>query len=200
MKLYFSKGACSLAVRIVINEIGIDCEYEKVNLKTKVTASEHDFLKINSKGSVPALELDNKEVLTENSVIQQYLADNYQATTLLPPVPDFKRYRVLEWLNYVSTEIHKGFSPLFNDKIPDAVKQEIFIPNLQKKFSFLNEHLENKKFIMGENFSLPDAYLFVMLVWAEKMKIALTDKKALSRYYEELQQRESIKKSLREEE
>ena len=125
MKLYYSPGACSLAVRILINEMGLDAEYESVDLKTKKTATGQDFKKINPKSVVPTLELDNKEILTENAVIQQYLADMNHATELLPAVNDFKRHRVLEWQTYVATELHKGMSPLFHAKYPDEIKENV---------------------------------------------------------------------------
>jgi glutathione S-transferase len=138
MKLYFSKGACSLAVRIVINEIGLKSEYEEVDLKNKKIAQGEDFLQVNPKGAVPALYTDDKHLLTENAVIQQYLADTNKAYQLLPQLGEYKRYQVLEWLNFVSTELHKGFSPLFNPALDLGVKKEIFIPNLQKKFGFVD--------------------------------------------------------------
>src|SRR5690349_3300917 len=110
MKLYYSKGACSLAVRIALHELGIPCEFEAVDLKAKKTEKGADFFKINPKGAVPTLVLDDHTVLTENAVIQQYLADKQKAFEVLPPVNDMKRYRALEWLNFVSTELHKGCS------------------------------------------------------------------------------------------
>src|SRR5437870_2266196 len=113
MKLYYSKGACSLAVRILINELNISCKYEAVNLKTKETETGKNFYEINPKGAVPTLILENNNVLTENAVIHQYLADQQKAHHLLPNLNDFKRYQVLEWLNFIATELHKGFSPLF---------------------------------------------------------------------------------------
>src|SRR5688572_12009519 len=113
MKLYYSKGACSLAVRIILHEIGAACEFEAVDLATKKTETGMDFLKINPKGAVPTLILDDKAILTENAVIQQYLAEKYHATQLLPPLGDMKRYRVLEWLNFISTDLHKSCGPLF---------------------------------------------------------------------------------------
>jgi len=128
MKLYYSKGACSLAVRIVINEIGMDAVYESVDLKSKKTESGRDFKAINAKGSVPTLELDNGKILTENAVIQQYLADEAKVYELLPEVGDLKRYRVLEWLNYITTELHKGFGALFNPTMSQDLKDELFIP------------------------------------------------------------------------
>lgn len=123
MKLYYSAGTCSLAVRIIINEIGLPSTYEAVDLKTKKTASGQDFLQINPKGSVPVIVTDDNEILTENSVIQQYLADKNNASSLLPALGHFKRYRVLEWLNYISTELHKGCGPLFSPSIPVELKK-----------------------------------------------------------------------------
>lgn len=199
MKLYYSKGACSLAVRIVINELDLPCEYESVNLATKKTQTGEDFYKINPKGYVPALLTAEKQLLTENMVIQQYLADTHPKGNLLPPLGKFERYRVLEWLAFISTELHKGFSPLFNPSIDAQVKNEIFISSLQKKFGFLNQQIGNKKFLMGDHFTLPDAYLFVMLYWGEKLALDISAHTNLSRYYAELKKYPSIEKSLRQE-
>jgi len=199
MKLYYSRGACSLAVRIVINEIGLNCEYESVDLKTKKTETGGDFLTISPKGEVPTLQLDNGEIVTENAIIQQYLADNAKATQLLPACGDFQRYRVLEALNYITTDIHKGFGPLFNPALPEDVKNEIFIPKLKKCFAYEDKQLGNNKFLMGDHFTLTDAYLFVMLFWAGKMKIELSEFPNLTRYFAELKTRKSISQSLSEE-
>ena len=138
MKLYYSRGACSLTVRIIINELAIPCDYEAVNLKTKKTENDEDYFKINPKGAVPALELANQEILTENAAILQYLADEFKATSLLPPMGNFKRYRVLEWLSFVSSDVHKLFGPLFNPLVSQESKDDIFIPALKKKFKFVD--------------------------------------------------------------
>src|SRR5579864_6749967 len=159
MKLYYSKGACSLAVRIIIHELDLPCDYVAVNLKTKETENGEDFLKINPKGSVPTLVVDNKTIITENAVIQQYLADKMKATHLLPLISSLQRYRVLEWLNYVSTELHKGCGPLFNPEVPEECK-EIFRKILMKKFQSLDTHFKTHKYLLGDEFTLPDAYLF----------------------------------------
>ena len=128
MKLFYARGACSLATRILLNEMGIPVDYEAVNLKTKKTETDSDYLALNPKGVVPALQLENGVVLTENAVIMQYLADHYQATNLLPALDDFNRYRVLEWVNFITTDLHKGFSPLFNPQVPEPLKLQVFIP------------------------------------------------------------------------
>jgi glutathione S-transferase len=199
MKLYYSKGACSLAVRIVIHELGVASEFESVNLKTKQTETGADFLQVNPKGTVPTLVVDKNEVLTENSVIQQYLADKHQPNQLLPAMDHFKRYHVLEWLNFISTDIHKGFGPFFNAKVSVEARNEIFMPILKNKFDYVNQHMAQNKYLMGDEFALPDAYMFVMLLWLPHSKMQLDTWSNLSRYFAELQQRKSIQQSLREE-
>ncbi len=199
MKLYYAKGACSLAVRIIIHEIGLKCEFVAVNLGTKQTEHGDDFLKINPKGSVPVLVTDNNEVLTENAVIQQFLADKHHAVHLLPPPGDFRRYRVLEWLNFISSDLHKGCSPLFTSTLPQEVKEKIFIPSIKNKLKLVEEHLNQKKYLMGNDFTLPDSYLFVILSWMPHLKVDISDCKNLNRYFEELKKRDSVQLSLKEE-
>jgi glutathione S-transferase len=199
MKLYFAKGACSLAVRIVINEIGLHCDYEEVDLKTKKTASGKDFLAINPKGQVPTLVTDDKEILTENAVIQQYLADMAHAEHLLPTPDHFERYKVLEWLNYVTTEMHQGVGILFKSTITNEVRDQIFLPLINKKLAFLDQHLNQHRYLNGDHFTLPDAYLYVILTWTVHFKIDLKPYPHLFHYFMELQKRPAVKKSLQEE-
>lgn len=199
MKLYYSKGSCSLAVRISINELGLDADYEMVDLKTKKTESGKDFLTINPKGVVPVLELNNGVVLTENAVIQQYLADTASATKLLPSTTDFKRYRVLEWLNFTSNEMHKCAGIFFNPMIPQNIKDEVYLPILKAKLTYIDNHLANNKYLMGEEFTLPDGYLFVVLSWLKYFNINLADWPNAKRYHLELQKRPSVVESLKEE-
>jgi len=199
MKLYYAKGACSLAVRIAVHELHLPCEFEAVNLKTKLTDRGLDFTKINPKGAVPTLMLDNQEVLTENTVIQQYLADSNKGNQLLPAIGDFKRYRVLEWLNFVSTELYKSFPPLFNSQVPEDVKEQVFRPALKNKLSFVNDHLNKNKFLAGNDFTLADSYLYVILRGLPHLKINIDEMTALTHYFKELSQRPSIQQSLQEE-
>ncbi|MFN7097674.1 MAG: glutathione transferase GstA [Gammaproteobacteria bacterium] len=199
MKLYYSPGACSLAVRIVINELGIPCEYEAVNLSTKKTATGSDFYKISPKGAVPTLEIKAGEILTENAVIQQYLADTHKRADLLPAVGDMQRYRVLEWLNYITTELHKGASPIFSSTITEEMKASIFRPALQSKLAYVDQMLGNKTYLMGDTFTLVDAYLFVILSWMGYLQINMSEYANLTRYFEALKKRPSIAKSLAEE-
>jgi glutathione S-transferase len=198
MKLYYSKGSCSLAIRILIHELNIPCEFESVNFKTRQTESGADYVAINPKASVPALVLDNKELLTENTVIQQYLADTYKRTDLLPLVGDMKRYRTLEWLSVVSTELHKNFSPLLSSVIPDEIKKEVFITNLEKKLPLVDGQLKNNQFLMG-HFSLPDTYLFTVLRWLPVAKLELNTWPNLARFFEDIKKRPAVQKALEEE-
>ncbi len=199
MKLYYTPGACSLVVRIIINEIGLKSEFESVNLKTKTTETGEDYLTINPKGSVPALQLKNGDILTENAVILQYLADDSKATQLLPPTTDFNRYRVLEWLTYITTELHKGIGILFNPTISEDLRNNFFIPLIKSKLSYVNNHLQQHKYLLGEQFTLPDAYLFVMLRWAIYFKIDLKEWSSLTQYFAKLSDRSSIQLSLKQE-
>lgn len=199
MKLFYSKGACSLVIRIAINEMGLKADFESVNLANKKTETGKDYYTINHKGSVPALQLDNGIVLTENAAILQYLADSSQATELLPEPGNFERYRVLEWLNYIATEMHKSFGPLFNPAIPQQLKDDLFIPLIKGKLGYINKQLEKNKYLSGDRFTLPDAYLFVMLLWTAHFKINLKEWSHVAKYFEELSSRKAIQKSLQDE-
>ncbi|KTC66330.1 glutathione S-transferase (plasmid) [Legionella adelaidensis] len=199
MKLYYANSVCSLAVRIILHELSISCEYEAVNLKTKQTETGTDYLKVNPKGSVPALVLNNSEVLTENAVILQYLADINYAVELLPPVGEISRYRTLEWLNFVSTDLHRYCAPLFWSKFSDETKNTVFTPILKKKLLVVDTHLQDNKFLMGNRFTLGDGYLFVILIWLAKLKVDMNEWPNLSRYFSDMKQCKSVQKALEEE-
>lgn len=200
MKLYFSPGACSLTVRIALHELNLDVEYVKVDIKTKKLENGEDYFKINPKGAVPVLLTDDNQILTENVAILEYLVAFANNETLLPSVSDFRRFRVLEWLSFVSSDVHKSFSPLFDTRVPDDIKAEIFIPNLKKKLTFIETQLPNKTYLMGDTFTLPDCYLFTVMRWLRKFKIELQEWPNLAKYFDNLKNRESIKQSLEEEE
>jgi glutathione S-transferase len=199
MKLFYARGACSLAIRILLNEMCIPADYEAVNLTTKKTEMDRDYLTINPKGAVPALQLENGVVLTENAVIMQYLADHYQATNLLPGIDDFNRYRVLEWVNFIMTDLHKGFSPLFNPNVPETLKQNLFIPLLMVKFNYVDACLHNHAYLCGKHFTLPDIYLFVVLRWARLVKLDMSGLTHLQAYQAGLETRQSIRDALQQE-
>lgn len=198
MKLYFTKGACSLAVRIIINETGTKCEFESVDLQAEKTESGKDFLTINPKGAVPALQI-NGEVLTEVGVLLQYIANQAQAITLFPPSSDFKHYRVLEWLNYVATELHKGIGALFNPSLPQDAKDKVTLPLIKSKMKFIDAHLSKNKYLMGEQFTLPDAYLFVMITWLINFKFDVNEWPNVKRFFDDMKNREAVQKSLQQE-
>jgi glutathione S-transferase len=165
MKLYYAPSACSLSPHIVAREAGLKIELEKVDNKAKKTEKGTDYWQINPKGYVPALELDNGEILTEGPAIVQYLADKAPATKLVPPAGTLERSRVQEWLNFITSEIHKGFSPLFKPNTPDAYKP-IVKETLGTRYAYLDKQLAGKQYLMGDQFTVADAYLFTVTRWA----------------------------------
>lgn len=199
MKFYYSSSACSLAVRITLNELNLAYQAIAVDLKTKKTQEGQDFLAINPKGAVPTLMLDSKEVLTENQVILQYLADTYSAHQLLAPVGEIRRYHILEWLNYVATEIHKSFGVLFFPAITEEMKTKVYLPMIHKKLAYLNQHLSDNFYLMGDAFTLPDAYLYVVLRWTTPLHIDLKGYPAILSYMKKMSARPSVVQSLEQE-
>ncbi|MBL7479386.1 glutathione transferase GstA [Legionella bononiensis] len=199
MKLYYYKGACSLVVRIIMNEMGLEFQDEEVDLRTKKTASGENFLTINSKGAVPVLGLDNGDVITENQVILQYLTDITPGQELLAPVGDFKRYHTLEWLNYVSTELHKTLGMFFVPMVTEEFKSKVLIPMAMYKLGHVEKHLSHNTYLMGDHYTLPDAYLFVILMWANSFKLDFSGFPHLTKYMEYIQSRPAVIKSLKQE-
>ena len=169
MQLYYSPGACSLASHITAREAGVNVELKRADTKTKKLEDGSDYFAVNSKGAVPALKLDNGQVLTEGVVIMQYLADQKPDNTVLPKAGTFERYRVQEWLNYVTSEIHKTFTPLWGDN--DPVVKAYAQKNLEKKFDWLDKQLAGKKFLTGDTFTVADAYLFAVVNWTNFLGI-----------------------------
>jgi glutathione S-transferase len=198
MKLYYSPGACSLSPHIVLIEAGLPFTAEKVNLKTKTTEKGEDFLQINSKGAVPALQLDDGRVLTEGAAIVQYLADLKPDSGLAPRAGSFERYQLAEILNYIAAEVHKGFSPLFNPAIlPDA--KTAALANLHKKFDWLSGQLDGKTYLMGNTFTVADAYLFTVLSWSGRLAIDLSKWPVLAAYVERVGQRPKVQEARKSE-
>jgi len=174
MKLYYSPGACSLSPHIVAEEAGIDLAYEKVDLKTHKTVDGIDFYTISPKGYVPALVLDDGTLLSEGPAIVQYLADLKPEAGLLPPVGDVARYRVIEWLTYINSEMHKTFSPLFDPTASAEVKAESRA-KLVKRFAFAGKALGDNSYLTGDRFTIADAYFFVMTSWSIFQRVAVPD-------------------------
>jgi glutathione S-transferase len=163
MKLYFSPGACSLSPHIVLNEAGLPYERERTDGKTKITERGSDFKQVNPLGYVPVLELDDGTKLTEGPAIVQYIADKAPGKKLAPPAGTMERTRLQSWLNFVSSELHKGFSPLFNASMPEEAKK-IFRDRLATRFAYVNDHLAK---------NVADAYLFTISNWAARVNVDL---------------------------
>jgi len=195
MKLYFSPGACSLSPHIVSRELGLDIELEKVNFSDKKTDKGQDFNAVNPKSYVPTLQLDNGEVLTEGPAIVQYLADQKPEKGLAPAAGTFERYRLQEWLNFISTELHKGFSPLFNSKMPDEGKA-IARERLSTRFAYVDGRLKDQQFLLGDQFSVADAYLFTVLNWANYVKLDLSGWPSLVAYHQRVGARPAVQAAL----
>ncbi|MFP5497977.1 MAG: glutathione transferase GstA [Gammaproteobacteria bacterium] len=191
MKLYFSPNACSLASHIALRELALPFELIRVDNQKKLTADGDDFLQINPKGYVAALQLDNGEVLTEGAVILQYLADRVPAAGLAPANGSWERVRLQEWLNFVSSEIHGGLGVLFKDAIPDEVKA-LFKSTLFKRFAILVQTLERQDYLLGAQYSVADAYLFVVLRWAGLFDIDLQQWPALAKFQQRVGERPAV--------
>jgi glutathione S-transferase len=172
MKLFYAPGACSHAPHILLRESGLNFTLEKVDLGAKKTESGADYSKINPFGYVPALQLDNGEVLTEGPAIDQYFADLVPAKGLAPANGTPARYKLQSWLNFISTELHKQFGPLFNPATPEDYKK-MLIDKIQGRLETVNAHLAKQNFLMGESFTAPDAYLYTILNWAKYFNIGL---------------------------
>jgi glutathione S-transferase len=191
MKLYYLPNACSLASHIVLRELALPFELVLVDNQAKTTAHGEDFLQINPKGYVAALQLDNGQVVTEASAILQYLADLKPAAGLAPANGSWERVRLQEWLNFVATEIHGGLAVFFNSAIPDEVKA-LFKATLFKRFAVLVQTLERQDYLLGSQFSVADAYLFVVLRWAAFHDIDLQEWPALAAFMRRVSQRPAV--------
>ncbi|HVJ62478.1 MAG TPA: glutathione transferase GstA [Tahibacter sp.] len=191
MKLYFSPGACSLSPHIVLRELGIDFTPVKVDLGTKKTADGADFKAINPKGYVPAIELDNGQVLTEGPAIVQFLADSKPEAGLVPAAGTWERYRVQEMLNFISTEIHKQFSPLFNAANPDSVK-DAQKAKLAQRFDEIEPVLAKQPYLNGQTFGVADAYFFTVLGWSKYFNIDLARWPGISAFVERTAARPAV--------
>jgi glutathione S-transferase len=198
MKLYYIPGVCSLASHIALRETGLDFTLDKMDRETRQTESGENYLDVNPKNSVPALRLDNGEVLTEGAVILQYIADRAPQAQLAPPAGTMERYRLAEWLNYIATEVHKQFSPLFNPKIPPAWRENQMAV-LAKRFDFLTQRLRGRPYIMGERFTIADAYLYVVLRWCARLKIDLGPWPVLTDYLARVAARPAVQATLKAE-
>jgi len=195
MKLYFSPGACSLSPHIVLHELGLPFETVQVDLKTKRSGDGGDFWKVNPKGYVPTLQLDDGAILTEGPAIVQYLADRKPEAGLAPANGSFARYRLQEWLNFISTELHKQYSPLFNPNTPEPMKQAQR-ERLAMRFGEIVQAMGDAPWLMGEQFSVADAYLYTVLSWSRAVGVDLAAFPALQEYMRRVEARPAVQATL----
>jgi glutathione S-transferase len=198
MKLYYLTGACSLASDIALRDAGLKFELVKVDRKTKKAADGLDFNEVNPKGYVPALTLDNGEVLTENVTLLQYIADRNPAAKLAPTAGTIERYRLMEWLSFINSEIHKSFSPLFRADAPEDTK-EYARKNIANRLDYLQRALGSKQFLMGEQYTVADPYLFTVLSWGQHVGIDLGRWPQLKRYVDGVGARPNVVAALKAE-
>src|SRR6185369_6568070 len=198
MKLYFAPGACSLSPHIVLREAGQNPELIQVNLQEKKTKDGGDFTKINPKGQVPVLQTDDGDTLTEGPVIVQYVGDKAPGSKLVPPAGSKERYKMQEWLNFITSELHKGIGPLFRPTTPDAYK-ELSKTNVSNRFKWINDQLAGKQYLMGDTFTAPDAYLYVMTRWAGRVGIDIAQWPNLKAFNERVAARPKVQEAIKAE-
>ncbi len=195
MRLFYSSGACSLSPHIVAREAGIELDLQKVDLKTKTMVSPGDYLAVNPKGSVPALQLDDGEILTEGPVIVQYLADLRPEKGLAPAAGTLDRYRLQEWLGYINSELHKSFSPLFRPDTPAETRAERQA-YLNRRYTLIEQRLAQHPYLMGAAFTVADAYLFTVTNWAGIVKLDLSPFPKLRAFQERIAARPAVKAAM----
>ena len=199
MKLYYSPGACSLSPHIVLREAGLPFELERVDVaQKKLKPGGADFLKVNAKGQVPVLQLDNGEILTEGPVIVQYVADQKPASGLAPANGTMARYHTQEWLNYITSELHKVFAPLFRPNTPEAFVK-ITKENLANRFAYLDKQLADRQYLTGDKFTVADAYCFVIVGWSKYKDIDLARWPNLTAYMDRVAARPKVQEALKAE-
>jgi glutathione S-transferase len=197
LKLYYVPGTCALCAHIVLREAGLDYTLDKIGRDDKKTETGQDYTAINPKTNVPALAMNNGQILTEVAVIVQYLADQAPGKKLAPPSGTLERYRLQEWLNFISSEIHKGCSPLFNPKLNDEAKAAL-MPRLKQRIAYAADALKDKEYLMG-TYTVADAYLFTVLRWAPRLALDLSSWPALKDYMERIAARPAVKAAMQEE-
>ncbi|MEH2586929.1 glutathione transferase GstA [Bradyrhizobium sp. AZCC 1721] len=198
MKLYYSPGACSLSPHIALLEAGLPYDLVKVDLRAKKLENGDDFLKVNPKGQVPALALDSGELVTEGPIIVQMIADK-AGKNLAPPRDSDERYKLLEWLNYITTELHKNLGPMFSPLLADDAKA-FFKDRVMSKFKYLETALAGRDYVMGKQFTVADGYLFTMLMWAtDRLKFDLSDMPNLLAYKARIAARPKVQEAMTKE-
>lgn len=195
MKLYYSPGSCGLASQIALREAGQAFELVKVDFKTKTTV-EGDYLKVTPKGFVPALKLDDGDLLTEGAVILQWIADQHPDAKLLPAFGTRARYTALEWLNFVASDLHKGMAVMFSPFLDELTKKRFADGNLTNKFAYIDQHLSRNDYVLGAQFSVADAYLYNVLSWPRRVKIDITGYACIQKFMARMERRASVRAAL----
>jgi len=195
MKLYFAPGACSLAPHILLREVGASFDLEQVDNKAKKTHSGADFWQVNPKGYVPVLELDDGRRITENPAVLQYIADQYPDSGFVPACGSFDRYRVQEWLNFTTSELHKTFGSFFKPNTPEDYKP-IARENLSKRYAFLDEHLGSHQYLHGEKFGIADCYLFVITRWLDRVGLDIGKWPQVKAYWARIAARPKVQEAM----
>jgi len=197
-KLYYSPGACSLSPHIALREAGLPFDLVMASTKTKKLADGTDYNSINSKGYVPLLELDDGQRLSEGPVIVQYIADQAPASQLAPAAGTMARYRLMEWLNFITSELHKGFSPLFNPAMPEEAKA-LARAKLVERLTWVNGQLAGKHYLMGDTFTVADAYLFTVVGWGKYVGVDTSSLADLGAYMGRVAARPAVQAALKAE-
>lgn len=198
MRLYYLPGACSLASHIALYETGLPFEIDKLNAATKKTASGEDFMRVNPKGYVPAIKLDDGSILTESAAILQYIADRNPGSGLAPKAGSMERYRLQEWLTFIGTEIHKTFGPLFNKAATEEAKNNAR-NLLAKRLDYVETQLANKPYLMGDNFTVADAYMFVVVSWSSHVGLDLNPFPRLKEHVARIAKRPAVQAAMKAE-
>jgi glutathione S-transferase len=197
MRLYFKPGACSLASRIILTELGLPYEAHKVDTESALTEGGVDYRKNNSRGYVPALELESGELLTENPAILQFLADTHPEPALAPAYGTLERARLQEWLNFISSELHKAYSPFFSGRTLEEAERERVHTVLARRIGDAEHRMaDGRSYVLGECFSVADAYLFVVLNWSNFIGIDLAAWPHLARYVQRIASRPAVRTAL----
>jgi len=198
MKLYYSPGACSLSPHIALLEAGLPYDLIKVDLRAKKLENGDDYLKVNPKGQVPALALESGELITEGPVIVQIIADQATSKNLAPAHGSSERYKLLEWLNFITAELHKNFGPMFSPVLADEAKA-FFKDRVMAKFKYIDSQMAGRDYLMGSHFTVADGYLFTMLSWADRMKFDLSAMPHLLAYKARVAARPKVQEALTKE-
>lgn len=198
MKLYYAQGACSLAPHILLHDTRLPFALVRVDTATHKTESGADYYEVNSKGAVPVLEFADGTRLTEGPIISQYICGTARRLDLMPAAESMERYRVMEWQNYVTSELHKSYSPLFGPAL-DATGKSVFRASLRKKYEWLEKRLEGKRYLTGDTFTAADAYLFTVTRWAGFVGLELGDLRTLQAFMSHAGDREAVQRALQAE-